>query len=265
MSNAAGTPSERMPVVELKGVGKTFDRTRALANLSLGVLQGEVVGVVGDNGAGKSTLLRTIGGVYRADEGELRVAGVPQPSMTPVVAQRLGIEIIHQNLGLIDNLTVTSNLFLNRELRSPSLIGRALGWLDRRAMATEAAEALARFGLPPSVVKRPTRQLSGGQRQMVAVARAVHWNPKIVLMDEPTAALAVGQARRVLDLIRSLASSGIAILFVSHDIGHVLEVTDRVIVLRHGTKVAELASDRTSHTEIVMYMTGHTLEPNESE
>jgi ABC-type sugar transport system ATPase subunit len=254
--------SRREPVVELRRIGKNFDRTRALSELSLGVAPGEVLGVVGDNGAGKSTLLRTIGGVYRPDEGELHIGGAEQHNLTPVIAQRLGVEIIHQNLGLIDTLNVVSNLFLNREIAHPSLVGRTIGWLDRGAMTKEAGEALGRFGLPESVLKRSARQLSGGQRQMVAVARAVHWNPKIVLMDEPTAALAVEQARRVLDLIRTLANSGIAILFVSHDIGHVLEVTDRVIVLRHGTKVADLKSDETSHAEIVMYMTGHALEPN---
>lgn len=248
-------------VIELRRVGKHFDGTRALGNLSLAVGPGEVVGVVGDNGAGKSTLLRTIGGVYRPDEGELWIDGAQQSGLTRVAAQRLGVEMIHQNLGLIDTMSVAANLFLNRERPYKSLLARGIGWLDRRGMATEAGEALARFGLPGSVVKRSARELSGGQRQMVAVARAVHWNPRIVLMDEPTAALAVEQARRVLDLVRTLASSGIAILFVSHDIGNVLEVTERVIVLRHGTKVADLPTTETSHAEIVMYMTGHEVHP----
>jgi simple sugar transport system ATP-binding protein len=248
------------PVVELRSLTKVFGGTKALTGFDLAVGRGEVVGIVGDNGAGKSTLLKTVAGVHRPDEGVLVVEGAEYGHLTPVLAQRLGIEIIHQNLGLIDTLDVASNLFLNREKVYGSIVGRALRWLDKPGMAREAGSALKQFGLPASVVRRPSRQLSGGQRQMVAVARAVHWQPRIIMMDEPTAALAVEQARRVLDLIRSLADAGIAILFVSHDIANVLEVTDRVVVLRHGRKVADLRTDETSHTEVVMYITGHAVE-----
>ena len=253
----SGDVSDRAPVVELHKISKAFGATRALNEFDLAVHRGEVVGVVGDNGAGKSTLLKTVAGVHRPDSGELLIEGVEYDSLTPMGAQKLGIEIIHQNLGLIDTLDVAANLFINREKLRGSPVARFVRWLDKPGMARETAQALSRFELPASVVRRPARQLSGGQRQMVAVARAVHWNPRMIMMDEPTAALAVEQARRVLDLVRSLAASGIAVLFVSHDIANVLEVTERVVVLRHGRKVADVSTSDTSHTELVMYITGH--------
>jgi ABC-type sugar transport system ATPase subunit len=244
-------------VLALRGVEKSFGGVHALRAIDLELRAGEVVGLVGDNGAGKSTLIKTIGGVHRPDAGEIYVEDEWRPHLTPMVAQRLGIETIHQNLALVDSLDVAANIFLNRERVRRDPVGRACRWLDKRAMYAESTKALSAFGLPTTLLRRPVRQLSGGQRQMVAIARAVYWQPRIVMMDEPTAALAVSHAARVLELVRSLAQAGIAIVFVSHDLQNVLQVTDRILVLRHGARVAELETPKTSHQEIVMYITGH--------
>jgi ABC-type sugar transport system ATPase subunit len=252
------TRSEGSRVLALRGISKSFGAVQALRDVDFELGAGEVVGLVGDNGAGKSTLLKTIGGVHAPDEGEIHVDAEVRSQLTPMLAQRLGIEMIHQNLALIDTLDVAANIFLNRERTRRDPLGWLFHWLDNRGMYSESAKALAQFGISNAVLRRPVRQLSGGQRQMVAIARAVYWQPRIVMMDEPTAALAVAHAARVLELVRSLAQAGIGVVFVSHDVQHVLQVTDRVVVLRHGVKVAELETTRTSHQEIVMYITGHT-------
>jgi len=249
------------PVLELHQVSKTFGAVEALRKVDLRVNAGEVVGLVGDNGAGKSTLIKTIGGVHSPDGGRVLVDGLEHPHLTARLAQRLGIETIHQNLALVDNLDVAGNIFINRELVQRNPLGRALGWLDKRGMNHEITSALAAFQLPPATLGRPVKQLSGGQRQMIAIARALYWKPRLVMMDEPTAALAVAHATRVLELVKTLADTGIGVLFVSHDMQHVLQVTDRVAVLRHGVKVADIATPSTSHQEIVMYITGHRATP----
>jgi simple sugar transport system ATP-binding protein len=245
------------PVLELRQVSKGFAAVEALRAVDITIHAGEVVGLVGDNGAGKSTLIKTIGGVHPPDGGEIRVDGVEHPNLNARTAQRLGIETIHQSLALIDSLDVTANIFINRERVQRNPVGRALGWLDKRGMHRESTKALTEFQLPPAILGRPVRQLSGGQRQMIAIARALYWRPRLVMMDEPTAALSVAHAAKVLELVRTLSDTGIAILFVSHDMQHVLQVTDRIVVLRHGVKVADLATRATSHQEIVMYITGH--------
>ena len=195
--------------------------------------------------------------MHRADSGTIAIGGVHHDHLTAEQAHELGLQTIHQDLGLVEELDVAANLFLNRELLHRAFPLRRLGFIDRRRMAADAARALQRFGLAAGIVRRPVHELSGGQRQMVAVARAVHWQPTVVMMDEPTAALAVIQADRVLALIRGLAADGIGVLLVSHDMTQVLEVTDRIVVLRHGATAADLVTSETSHQEIVMYMTGH--------
>ena len=262
------TESGAAPVLDLRRVSKQFGAVQALRKVDMQVTAGEVVGLVGDNGAGKSTLIKTIGGVYAPDGGEIRIDGVEHPNLTARMAQRLGIETIHQSLALVDSLDVAANIFINRERVQKNPLGRALGWLDKRGMYRESARALTAFQLPPATLGRPVRQLSGGQRQMIAIARALYWKPRVVMMDEPTAALSVAHATRVLELVRTLSRTGIGVLFVSHDIQHVLQVTDRVVVLRHGVKVADFSTQATSHQEIVMYITGHeagALAPNPSE
>lgn len=255
--SGVGPESGSSLVLALRGIRKSFGAVQALRGVDLELQPGQVLGLVGDNGAGKSTLIKTVGGVYRPDDGEIYVDGDWRGYLTPVMAQRLGIETIHQHLALVDTLDVSANIFINREWIRRDPLSRLFGWLDKRSMYSESAKALAAFGLPSKLLRRPVLQLSGGQRQMVAIARAMYWRPRIVMMDEPTAALAVAHAARVLELVRSLAEARIAILFVSHDIQHVLQVSDRVVVLRHGVKVAELPAAETSHQEIVMHITGH--------
>jgi simple sugar transport system ATP-binding protein len=255
------TPFERgeTPALALRGLTKSFGAVAALRGIDIEIRPGEVVGLVGDNGAGKSTLIKTISGVHAPDGGQIELYGVSRDHLTAVEARHLGIETIHQSLALVNTLDVASNIFLNREKVRRNGLARVCGWLDKRGMYAESVGALEAFGLPRSLLRRPVRDLSGGQRQMVAIARAIYWRPKIIMMDEPTAALAVAHAAKVLELVRRMADSGIAVLFVSHDMRHVLEVTDRVVVLRHGSKVADLRTSETSHQEIVMFITGHEL------
>lgn len=250
-------PDSRERAVQVCGVHKAFGGTVALQGIDLDIRAGEIVGLVGDNGAGKSTLVKTIAGVIRPDAGEILIETTSYRHLTAPAARALGIEVIHQDLGLVEEFDAVANLFLNRETVRGAGLVRRFGWMDRRRMVRDARETLGGFGLYGEVLRRPTRQLSGGQRQMVAIARAVHWHPRVVMMDEPTAALSVDRAKSVLELARNLAASGIAILFVSHDIAHVLALTHQVVVLRHGRKVAQLTTTETTHAEIVMFMTGH--------
>lgn len=256
----AGTrnATDAVPTLMVRGLTKRFGATVALNGVDLEVRRGEVVAVVGDNGAGKSTLIKHISGVHEPDAGALIIDGVEYGRLSADKAHSLGIETIHQHFGLIETLDVAANLFLNRESVRKGFLAQKLGWLDRRGMRQEAARALSRFDLPPGIAKRPVIELSGGQQQMVAIARAVHWKPNLIMMDEPTAALAVNQAAKVVSLIGSLSEQGIAVLFVSHNMGHVMDVADRIVVLRQGIKVADLRKESTTHQEIVMYITGHT-------
>jgi simple sugar transport system ATP-binding protein len=246
------------PVLETRGVSKAYGAVRALHEVSLQLHGGEVLGLVGDNGAGKTTLVKCIVGILRPDSGEIVVDGELQPDLTAEAARTRGIEVVHQNLSLVDTLDVAQNFFLNRELvygRGPV---RRLGWLNRRAMYRRTGETLDSLGLTADPT-RPAAFLSGGQRQMVAVARAITWGRHIVIMDEPAAALGVRQALQVLEFVRMLASRGVAVLFISHNMQHVLQVTDRIVVLRHGANVGDLVTAETSAQEIVTLITGSDL------
>jgi simple sugar transport system ATP-binding protein len=258
MSEAPGTAVAQDPVLATRGISKAYGAVRALHGVSLELRRGEVLGLVGDNGAGKTTLVKCIAGVLRPDAGEIVVDGELQPDLTAESARTLGIEVVHQNLSLIDTLDVTQNFFLNRELVHGNPIGRRLGWMNRRAMYRRTAETLDSLGLTADP-SRPAAFLSGGQRQMVAVARAITWGRHIVIMDEPAAALGVRQALQVIEFVRMLASRGVAVLFISHNMQHVLQVTDRIIVLRHGENVGDLTTARTSAQEIVTLITGSDL------
>ena len=237
-------------------VSKAFGAVQALDDMSFEAARGEVVGIVGDNGAGKSTLIRCITGIHRPDTGTIDVGAESFDGLDPDTARRCGIEVVHQQLALVDGMDVISNLFLNRELIAGGFLGRRFGRLARRRMATEAATALGEFGLTIRNLRRPVGELSGGQRQMLAIVRAVLRDPYFVLMDEPTAALGVEQSRRVQELVLSLKHRGIGVIVVSHRMDQVVEITDRVIVLRHGRKAAELTTSQTNAEELVAYITG---------
>jgi simple sugar transport system ATP-binding protein len=241
-----------MAVLELHGVSRNFGAIQALQSVDLTLDRGEVLGLMGDNGAGKSTLVKVVAGSYPPSAGEILLEGAPVKFARPVEARRAGIEIVHQDLALCDNLTAALNVFLGRELV------RRVGpfrFLDRAAMNARAARLFAELKSetrPRALVK----QMSGGQRQAVAIARTRLSDPKIVLMDEPTAAISVRQVAEVLDLIRHLKATGHAVILISHRMPDVFEVSDRVVVLRRGSKVADKPIAATSPEEVTGLITG---------
>ena len=245
------------PAVEVRDLEKSYGAVQALRGVSLQLYAGEVLGLVGDNGAGKSTLVKCIAGVHRADAGEIRVDGELRRNLDADSARSLGIETVHQNLSLVDTLDVAQNFFLNRELVHGKW-ARALSWTNRRAMYRDTRKILSGFGLDVSP-RRPVSALSGGQRQMIAVARAIHWGRHIVILDEPAAALGVRQSMQVLQFVRSLADRGVAVMFISHNMQHVLRATTRILVLRHGEKVGDVQTAETDAREIVTLITGSDL------
>jgi ABC-type sugar transport system ATPase subunit len=254
--SAAAAPAA--PVLEARNVSKSYGAVRALRDVSLALRAGEVLGLVGDNGAGKTTLVKCIAGTHRPDDGEILLDGEPQATLTPERARELGIETVHQNLSLVDTLDVMHNFFLNREIAGGGPVGRPIGWLNKRAMYRTTREKLESLGLRVDP-HTPVAALSGGQRQMIAVARAITWGSHIVMMDEPAAALGVRQSMQVLSFIRMLSGRGIAVMFISHNMQHVLRVTDRIVVLRHGEKVGDLETRGTHAREIVTLITGSEL------
>ena len=246
-----------MPLLKIEGLAKHFQGLQALEGIDLAVWPGEVVGLVGDNGAGKSTLVRCIAGVYLPEAGEITVDGEVMGPGGPERAADLGIEVVHQDLSLVMHGDVTQNLYLNRELKSRLPVLRQIGWLDKAAMRAGAREILDQVGMGGIVsVRQRISRLSGGQRQCVAIGRAVGWKRKIVFLDEPTAALGVRQTRHVLDLIVRLRDQGIAIVLISHNMQQVMEICDRVVVLRLGRKVADLPVSELDAQTLIAYVTG---------
>ncbi len=248
--------SNRQVVVSVSDLQKAYGAVRALRGVSFDVRAGEVLALVGDNGAGKSTFIKCVTGILKPDKGQIGVDGEFYEELTPDVARSLGIEVVHQHLGLVDLLDIAENLFANRELLVRNPVTRALGWLDKRAMYEEAARTLASFDLDFGALTRRVRELSGGQRQMLAIIRAVHWTPRVIFMDEPTAALGVAQSARVLELVRTLAARKIAVVFVSHNMDHVFQVADRIVVLRHGEKVMDAVAGESTIDDVVASITG---------
>jgi simple sugar transport system ATP-binding protein len=243
------------PLLEALDLVKHFGAVQALRGASLTVGEAEVVALMGDNGAGKSTLVKAICGVHAPDSGSVRFDGHPIDGRSPREIQSLGIETVYQDLALAPDLDTAANLFLGREILKPGLLGR-LGVLASRTMAAEAHRVLTDLDVQIKDPYAPVAALSGGQRQSVAVARAVTWAHKLVIMDEPTAALGVVQTRAVLALIRRVRDSGRSILLISHSLPDVMAVSDRIEVLRLGRRVAQLTTADTSEEEIVGAMTG---------
>ncbi|MFT4045925.1 MAG: ATP-binding cassette domain-containing protein [Solimonas sp.] len=239
-----------VPVLELAGLSRHFGHVTALADVSLQLAAGQVTALLGDNGAGKSTLISMVSGVTPPSAGEIRLDGRPVRFASPADARRAGIATVFQNLSLVEDRSIAENLFLGCE---PVRFGFVL---DRRRMNREAEAVLERLkvNLPPATTA--VRYLSGGQRQAVAVARTVLHGSRLVIMDEPTAALGVRETARVLDLIRELRRQGTAVLLVSHNMDNVFEVADRALILRLGRKIADLDIARTSRAEIVGLVVG---------
>ena len=237
------------PILELRGVNKSFGAVQVLHDVDLSIYPGEVTALVGDNGAGKSTLVKCVAGSYGIDTGEYLFDGHVVHVNNPRDAAALGIEIVYQDLALCDNLDIVQNMFLGRELKKGFR-------LDESAMETRAAEVLASLSVRTvRSIRQHVASLSGGQRQTVAIARAVLWNSKLVILDEPTAALGVAQTEQVLSLVRRLADAGLAVILVSHNMNEVLEVADSVNVLYLGQTAAQVRASDTSRSEIIELIT----------
>ncbi len=233
------TKTAEAPLLALRGVSKSFGPVQALTGVDFEVRAGEVVGLVGDNGAGKSTLVKTIAGSHRADEGEILFGGEKVEINGPQDSSALGIATVYQDLALCDNLDVVANLFLGQENIAGGA-GRAARWMDEPPMERRSLELLDSLSVTTiRSVRTPVAALSGGQRQSVAIARSLLGEPKVVLLDEPTAALGVAQTRQVLDLILRLKERGLGVVVISHNLADVFEVTDRIVVLRLGGGVRE--------------------------
>jgi simple sugar transport system ATP-binding protein len=243
------------PLLEARGIVKSFGRVHALRGADFTVHPGEVVALIGDNGAGKSTLVKTLSGVHPPDTGEIRFEGKAVTIASPEAARELGIETVYQDLALAPDLESSANLFLGREVLRPGLLGR-LGFLDDAAMRRRTESAFSELGVGVQDVSAPVANFSGGQRQGVAVARAVTWASKVVFMDEPTAALGVVQTRRVLDLIGRVRDRGLSVVLISHNMPEVMEVADRVEVLRLGQRVATFKRGEAKMEDLVGAMTG---------
>jgi D-xylose transport system ATP-binding protein len=243
-------PAKGEPRLRLRGISKTFGAVRALSQVDFEVYDGEVVGLVGDNGAGKSTLIKVMAGVGPADQGEIRVAGQPVSITTPQAATRLGIETVYQDLALCDNLDVIANLYLGREETSAARL------LEETDMEKKGLGVLRSLDVKIPSMRSLVASLSGGQRQSIAVAKSILRNARVVLLDEPTAALGVAQTAQVLNLIRRLREQGLAVVVISHNLADVFEVVDRVIVLRLGRRVAEFDVKNTTPEQVVAAITG---------
>ncbi|RFB76534.1 ATP-binding cassette domain-containing protein [Methylovirgula sp. 4M-Z18] len=242
------------PLLEVRNLAKHFGAVKALDSCSLLVRPGEVVALAGDNGAGKTTMIKAISGVYPPTAGEILIEGRTVAFSSPQDARAKGIETIYQDLALADNLTIGANIFLGREPMK-----RMFGFLpvlDRKAMAKAAENTMALLDFHVKRLDAPVSNFSGGQRQAVAIGRAVYWNAKILIMDEPTAALGVPEQRKVVALIQSLKAQGRGVIFISHNLQDIFAVSDRIVVLRRGIVAGERKISETNHDEVVKLMIG---------
>jgi ABC-type sugar transport system ATPase subunit len=249
-------PEASAPVLSIKNVSKSYGGLRALHRVALDAYPGEVIGLVGDNGAGKSTLMKIIAGAQPPSSGEIEIDGERRVFASPIDAVEAGISTVYQDLALAMQRDVVANFFLGHELLSEGRLGRRLGWLDRATMKQRTEQELARLRTRIPNVGAMCRELSGGQRQALAIARAAAWCRRVLLLDEPTSALGVEQQHHVLDLIRRISDRGVAIVLVSHQMQDVITVCDRVTVLRLGQVAARLARDELTVDNLVGYITG---------
>lgn len=245
------------PLLEAQNIRRRFGHVYALDGANFAVYPGEICALIGDNGAGKSTLIKILSGADRPDEGRILIEGREISLDSPSTAQQLGIATVYQDLALAPELAASDNLFLGREIMRTGLLGQ-LGFLNRREMRRRAADQFARLSVHLRSPGVPVSALSGGQRQSVAIARAALWADKIIFMDEPTAALGVQQTARVLDLIRQVRDQGIAVVLISHNMPQVLEIADRVEVLRLGKRVARFDTKAATVESLVTAMTSGT-------
>jgi simple sugar transport system ATP-binding protein len=242
------------PILKVEGLTKRFGGLTAVDRVDLEVYPAEVVGLLGDNGAGKSTLIKMISGVYQPDEGRIFFEGRELKLGSPMNALELGIETLYQDLALAENLNVYANIFLGREETRPFL--GFIPVLDHQRMQEEAGKVLKRLEIEIPSLKNRIKNLSGGQRQAVAISRSIYWNAKLLIMDEPTAALGVAEQRKVLGLVRTLRSQGIPVIIISHQLYDIFAVCDRLAIMRRGRKVAERLTRQTTPDEVVGLIIG---------
>jgi fructose transport system ATP-binding protein len=254
VSAQPATPSE--PLFRARGIVKRFGHVTALSGADFDLYPGEVLAVIGDNGAGKSTLIKVLSGALQPDEGEIHLDGEVVTFKTPLDARRAGIETVYQDLAVAPALDIASNLFLGRELRRGGPLGQVLRMLDKRAMRKEATRALAELNIGVQSVRAAVQDLSGGQRQGVAVARAAAWGRRVVIMDEPTAALGVKETAQVVELIKRVRERGLPVILISHDMPHVFELADRIHIMRLGKRAAVVTPQSHTMQEAVAIMTG---------
>ena len=252
------------PVLTARGLVKRYGRVTALDHADFDLYPGEILAVIGDNGAGKSSLIKAISGAMHPDEGEIRLDGQVVNFRSPMEAREAGIETVYQNLALSPALSIADNMFLGREIRKPGFMGSVMRLLDRQAMEKRARDKLSELGLMTiQNIGQAVETLSGGQRQGVAVARAAAFGSKVVIMDEPTAALGVKESRRVLELILDVKARGMPIVLISHNMPHVFEVADRIHVHRLGRRLTVIDPAEHTMADAVAYMTGAKKPPED--
>ncbi|MFD1987686.1 ATP-binding cassette domain-containing protein [Mesorhizobium newzealandense] len=250
------------PILTARGLIKRYGRVTALDNADFDLYPGEILAVIGDNGAGKSSLIKAISGAAAPDEGEIRLEGKPVSFKSPMEAREAGIETVYQNLALSPALSIADNMFLGREIRKPGFLGQWLRMLDRPAMEKRARDKLTELGLMTiQNISQAVETLSGGQRQGVAVARAAAFGSRVVIMDEPTAALGVKESRRVLELILDVKKRGLPIVLISHNMPHVFEVADRIHIHRLGRRLCVIDPKQYTMSDAVAFMTGAKVPP----
>jgi ABC-type sugar transport system ATPase subunit len=253
--SAANTEHPPEPVLRVVGLRKRYGHVEAMRHVDLIVNYGEIVGIVGDNGAGKSTFVKAVAGVHEPDAGHLEIDGKRVAFYSPHDSHEAGIEVVHQDLALAPDLPVWANLFLGRPQRVRGVL-RAVGWLDKKSMRRESVQHLERLHISLKSVDARVEDLSGGQRQAIAVARGVAWGRKLIVLDEPTNNLGVPEQLEVLRLVERLADEGLGVLIISHNLEHVFRVAHRIVVFRHGLTVAEARVSETTSDEVIRWITG---------
>jgi simple sugar transport system ATP-binding protein len=244
------------PLLQMKNIYKRFDGVVALENVSLELNHDEILGLVGDNGAGKSTLIKIISGVFQPTEGEIFLKNKKVKIRTPKEAKKLGIETVYQDLALADNLDIARNIFVGKELIKPGCVSKLLKIVDKRKMWDESKKILHNLGIEIESTKILVRNLSGGQRQSVAVGKTLYANPEIIIMDEPTAAVSVKEREKILNLIENLKEKHISIIFISHNLQEIFSVVDRIIILNRGRIIGNKKADETTMDEVIKLMLG---------
>ena len=245
------------PILKGRGLTKRYGKVVALDDCDFDLMPGEILAVIGDNGAGKSTLIKTVSGAVTADAGTIELDGKPVQFATPIEARAAGIETVYQTLAMSPALSIADNMFMGREIRKPGILGSVFRQLDRKAMESLARDKLTELGLMTiQNINQTVETLSGGQRQGIAVARAAAFGSKVIILDEPTAALGVKESRRVLELIQDVKSRGIPIILISHNMPHVFEVADRIHIHRLGKRLCVIDPKEYEMSDAVTFMTG---------